>query len=172
MKSNVRDKKDLLGRKIKAVRRAAGFTQVGLAKKIKASSSSIVRWELGESAPQERILKAIAHACGVPIGALPFTSERKAKIKGKRGGPTGAEIATRLRQLRGQMLQRDFARKIGVMTRAYLRYESGERNLRDFQIRAICEACGVSADWLLFGARRPEGRPAKSRARGPRVTSR
>jgi transcriptional regulator with XRE-family HTH domain len=52
------------------------------------------------------------------------------------------------------MLQREYAKRIGMTPSVYLRYERGERRLRDFQIRNICVICGVSANWLLFGKER------------------
>ena len=158
MKNPTQDRKDALGRKITAARKAAGLSQARLAKLSNVAASSIIRWEHGEGSPQEGTLKAIARACDVPAGAL-IARGRKTKIEKKdREKQFRAEIAGRLRFLRGRMLQRIFAKKAGITARAYLRYEGGTRHLRDFQIRNICETCGVSADWLIFGTSRPGGK--------------
>jgi transcriptional regulator with XRE-family HTH domain len=154
MLNKIHNKDNALGKRLRAARESAGLSQVRLAEKIHAAASSVMRWEWGEIAPRESVLKAIARACKVPIST--FTSAIKSKTKPDANSAEliKAEIAKRLRFLRGRMLQRDFAKKIGITPRAYLRYESGERHLRDFQLRNICEICRVSADWLLFGKER------------------
>jgi transcriptional regulator with XRE-family HTH domain len=154
MQDKIHGKYDVLGRRIKAARMAAGLTQLQLAEKINIAYSSVFRWEHGESKPRISSLRALARVCAVPIGGLTSAIKEKTKIARNRDELIKAEIAKRLRSLRGNMLQRDYAKKIGMTPSVYLRYERGERRLRDFQIRNICVICGVSANWLLFGKER------------------
>lgn len=154
MQNKIHYDDDALGKRLRAARKSSGLTQARLAEIIHAALSSVRRWEWGESAPKESVLKAIARACKVPIGTFTFTNKNKTKLAGNRAELIRAEMAKRLRLLRGEMPQRDFAKKIGLTPRAYLRYEGGERHLRDFQLRNICEICRVSGDWLLFGKER------------------
>jgi hypothetical protein len=56
------------------------------------------------------------------------------------------------------MPQTEFSKKLSIVLNAYMRYESGKRSLHDFQIITICQLCGVSANWLLFGKERKNRR--------------
>lgn len=55
----------------------------------------------------------------------------------------------RIRELRGDMTQGQFAEKIGVSRPTIGLYESGARIPDAEVLRDISEKCNVSADWLL-----------------------
>lgn len=55
----------------------------------------------------------------------------------------------RIRELRGDMTQGQFAEKIGVSRPTIGLYESGARIPDAEVLRDISEKCDVSADWLL-----------------------
>jgi transcriptional regulator with XRE-family HTH domain len=58
-------------------------------------------------------------------------------------------FSDRLRTLRGELKQAEFARKVGIAQNTYSRYESGER-VPDIEVLArLAARLGVSADWLL-----------------------
>lgn len=66
---------------------------------------------------------------------------------------------TRLRVLRGETSQREFARSIGLTQQNYANYETGRYLLKSDLIIKICETYGCSIEWLLgFGPDTPEGR--------------
>jgi len=55
----------------------------------------------------------------------------------------------RLRELRGNESQTEFAKRVGTKQTTYSAWERGEKIPPANSIALICEACGVSADWLL-----------------------
>ena len=55
----------------------------------------------------------------------------------------------RLRELRGNESQAQFAARIGIARPSVASYEKGLRIPPADYIAMICKACGVSADWLL-----------------------
>lgn len=59
------------------------------------------------------------------------------------------DFAARLRELRGDVSQAAFARKIGVSQQNLNRYEAGLVIPRGHILRIIATQCGVSIDWLL-----------------------
>ncbi len=62
-----------------------------------------------------------------------------------------AKIGAKLKELRGQLSQEEFAKKIGVPFRTYQRYESGERMPKADVVQRIAQACGVPVDSILAG---------------------
>lgn len=58
-------------------------------------------------------------------------------------------FAERFLQLRGQLSQEEFAKKVGLSRPTVSFYESGERLPDALKLRQIAEKCQVSADWLL-----------------------
>ena len=58
-------------------------------------------------------------------------------------------FAERFLQLRGQLSQEEFAKKVGLSRPTVSFYESGERLPDALKLRQIAEQCHVSADWLI-----------------------
>lgn len=66
----------------------------------------------------------------------------------------GEEIGRRIRELRGDETQRDFAARLGMKHPQLARYEAGR--VPDPAVLArIARARGVSVDWILTGQLRP-----------------
>lgn len=61
------------------------------------------------------------------------------------------KFVERLKELRGERTQADFAQLTGISLRALANYEQGERLPKVDVVAAICARMGASADWLLFG---------------------
>lgn len=59
------------------------------------------------------------------------------------------EFGQKLKQLRGNMSQEEFARKIGVDRSVYAKFEAGLRVSTIKFILMVCDATNVSADYLL-----------------------
>lgn len=58
-------------------------------------------------------------------------------------------FSDRLKTLRGELKQAEFARKVGLAQNTYSRYESGER-IPDIEVLVrLAARLGVSTDWLL-----------------------
>jgi len=55
----------------------------------------------------------------------------------------------RLEKLRGDISQRDFAKKIGVPLTSYTNWVLGVSQPKFDNLCSICSTLGVSADWLL-----------------------
>jgi transcriptional regulator with XRE-family HTH domain len=58
-------------------------------------------------------------------------------------------LGKRLNQLRGEMSQAEFAKKVGVAAATIGYYENSDRLPDAEMLRKICEACNVSCDYLL-----------------------
>lgn len=56
---------------------------------------------------------------------------------------------TRLKSLRGNKTQREFAELIGIPLKSYEHYEAGRRKPTVGLILQIVRSCDVSADWTL-----------------------
>ena len=67
-----------------------------------------------------------------------------------------AGIGKRIREVRGEMAQKDFARKLGTSVTTLSRYECEKTPVPSHVITRICEATGASPDWLLLGKEREE----------------
>ncbi len=72
----------------------------------------------------------------------------------------------RLKALRGNMKQAEFARKLGVAQNSYHRYEAGERVPDINVLSQMASVLGVSADWLLGRGEEKDGVSAGYRAPG------
>ena len=59
------------------------------------------------------------------------------------------EFEERFNELRGNMTQEEFAKKIGISRPTVGQYENGGRIPDIFILRLIAHNCGVSADWLI-----------------------
>jgi transcriptional regulator with XRE-family HTH domain len=74
------------------------------------------------------------------------------------------EIADRLRILRREKSQKDFAEELGISYRTYQYYEGGERSPKWAVLEKIAQKCGVTVDWILTGAGAGADRVAESGA--------
>jgi transcriptional regulator with XRE-family HTH domain len=61
------------------------------------------------------------------------------------------EIGNRLKQLRGPLSQKEFAKRIEVSLPAYQRYEAGKRMLKDDALYRIAAICNMPIEWILSG---------------------
>jgi transcriptional regulator with XRE-family HTH domain len=69
-------------------------------------------------------------------------------MSAKRLHRVDAVFGTRVRELRGEQTQREFAEKQDVTTRTVQNWEGGYRP-PEWRIREIARRCRVSAAWLL-----------------------
>lgn len=60
-------------------------------------------------------------------------------------------IGERLRKLRGNLSQEEFAKKLGISVRGYQNYEAGERIPKGKILSKIAVACNVTTDFVLTG---------------------
>jgi transcriptional regulator with XRE-family HTH domain len=67
------------------------------------------------------------------------------------------EIGARLRFLRGDMLQSEMGKRLGVSGNAVSLWERGESRLTLDHLRALQVEFGFSIDWLLSGEGRTSG---------------
>ena len=58
-------------------------------------------------------------------------------------------LSDRLRELRGDVSQNEFARKIGVKQQSYNLWEAGKTDPSSSSLRLIATICNVTSDWLL-----------------------
>ena len=65
-------------------------------------------------------------------------------------------VGDRIREIRGDMSQREFAEKLGISQSSISGYEKNTR-LPDYDIiRKICSEFTVSADWIIIGKQTSE----------------
>jgi transcriptional regulator with XRE-family HTH domain len=62
-----------------------------------------------------------------------------------------SQVGERLKELRGNLSQEEFAKKIGVSFRTYQRYEVGERIPHPHVLSKIAEKFDTTVDWILTG---------------------
>ncbi|EXI92094.1 MAG: putative PBSX repressor [Candidatus Accumulibacter sp. BA-94] len=62
------------------------------------------------------------------------------------------EIGGRIRQVRGDMTQKDFADRLGIGRTSVVRYEAGERSPDAEFIARAHAVLGIDPIWLLTGA--------------------
>lgn len=62
---------------------------------------------------------------------------------------THLAIGNRLRELRNNLTQKEFAEKIGIPLVTYQKYESCERMPPGHVLSRVAEICGKTVDWLL-----------------------
>lgn len=63
------------------------------------------------------------------------------------------EVGSRLRQVRKQRSQKEFADELGVGQTDYVAYESGKREITASLLVAILEKCAADPAWVLTGKR-------------------
>lgn len=73
-----------------------------------------------------------------------------------------SDIGERLKLLRGETSQYEFAKMIGIHRNTLVRYETGAGPPDADFISMICQKFKVSADWLIFGADRELKEPSQS----------
>jgi transcriptional regulator with XRE-family HTH domain len=61
------------------------------------------------------------------------------------------QLGERLKELRGDLSQEEFAKKIGVSHKGYQRYESGERVPHPYVLSKIAVLYDTTVDWILTG---------------------
>lgn len=72
-----------------------------------------------------------------------------------------SDIGERLKLLRGETSQYEFAKMIGIHRNTLVRYETGAGPPDADFISMICQRFKVSADWLIFGADRDVKEPSQ-----------
>lgn len=60
-------------------------------------------------------------------------------------------LPERLRLLRGEMPQAEFAAKVGIHKSSWGRYERGVGEPAASDLARLCAVCGVTPAWLLYG---------------------
>ena len=65
----------------------------------------------------------------------------------------GNGIGERIKKIRGELSQGEFASRISVHKQTVLRWEKGETKPDSDALRKICETFNINPSWLLFGER-------------------
>ncbi len=60
-----------------------------------------------------------------------------------------AKFSEKLESLRGDLTQREFAKRLGIPLTTYTNWVAGIRSPSAEAVMSICTQMGVSADWLL-----------------------
>ncbi len=68
-----------------------------------------------------------------------------------------AWVGRRLKQLRGQRTQKEFADLLGLSQAQYNRYETGKRLAHDKVLAGVAEICGLSPERVIWGDDLPAG---------------
>lgn len=63
----------------------------------------------------------------------------------------GAHVGRRLKHMRGQRTQAQFAAELGLSQAQYNRYETGKRLAPDRVLEQVAEICGVSPRQVIWG---------------------
>ena len=130
-----------IGEQIKAMRKIRGLTQKELAEKCSMADSAVRKYESGKIVPKIEMLKRIADALEMPVGAfLPSMGL---------GESTGSRI--KIARERQGVTQAELAEKMGVTPQTISQYERNIINPKPETIKKFADALGVDARWLEVG---------------------
>ena len=130
-----------IGKQIKAMRKIRGLTQKELAEKCSMADSAVRKYESGKIVPKIEMLKRIADALEMPVGAfLPSMGL---------GESTGSRI--KIARERQGVTQAELAEKMGVTPQTISQYERNIINPKPETIKKFADALGVDARWLEVG---------------------
>lgn len=73
-----------------------------------------------------------------------------------------ARIGRRLRELRGQTTQKEFAAALGVSQAQYNRYETGKRLAPDRVLTKVAQTCGLEPEQVAWGQDLAVGAPPQA----------
>ncbi len=131
----------LIGEQIKAMRQIRGLTQKELAQKCSMADSAVRKYESGKIVPKIEMLKRIADALEMPVGAfLPSMGI---------GESAGSRI--KMARERQNMTQKELAEKMGTTPQNISQYERGIRNPKLETRERLAKTLGVDAHWLEVG---------------------
>jgi len=133
-----------VGGKIKELRKAAGWTQEMLAKKVGVTTVSIQRYECEVRQPRIDQLDKIAAAFQVPLSCL-FYDECQEVRTTTEGNMTTGERIKAAREKAG-LTQAELGDRIGATSQTIAQWETNRRNPKYETLRRIASALGVS--WL------------------------
>lgn len=138
---------------IKMLRLNAGMTQKELAKRLHKSESAIRMWELGKSEPDVTTLRLLAKTFDTTVG---YIANGELTLSQKAIDHKNNRVGNVVRQLRGEMSLRDFARKCDVSHTSIDAIEKGYdfRTGNPVQVKVvtlckIAKACNVTVSWFL-----------------------
>lgn len=130
-----------IGEQIKAMRQIRGLTQKELAEKCSMADSAVRKYESGKIVPKIEMLKRIADALEMPVGAfLPSMGI---------GESAGSRI--KMARERQNMTQKELAEKMGTTPQNISQYERGIRNPKLETREQFAKVLGVDAHWLEVG---------------------
>jgi transcriptional regulator with XRE-family HTH domain len=75
-----------------------------------------------------------------------------------------AHVGRRLRELRGERTQKEFAERLELSQAQYNRYETGKRLAHDKVLTGVAEICGLSPEQVVWGDELPAGAQPQAEA--------
>ena len=143
------------GEILKSLRIAHKYTQEELAKELKIASSTVSMYERGERTPDYEMLEVIADFFQVDMNYLharsPENKERKTREP--------EEIGRIVRELRGSVSLREFAKKCDISHTTIDNIEKGvdfrtgkPTQVKITTLQKIASACGVSITYIIGDA--------------------
>lgn len=140
----IRESVDNKAEKLKQLRKHYGLTQLALARKIGKSPSTISVLETGRLEMTDAIEKEICNAFGCDENFEPVDEEEHS--------PQDSEgIPARIKKVRGQISQRQFAKMVGCSNGQVSLVENGILVPSKDWIRKVAEKFDVSLGWLMTG---------------------
>lgn len=127
---------------VKRLRKEKGITQAELAKLLGTTRGYISQLETGRTHLSDATKKRLSD-----ILAAEVSTYDEGDIQHK---PTDA-TAGRIKTLRGNLSQREFAKKIGCSQSLIAAVEKEVTKPSESLLKKIAAACDVSYDWLLYG---------------------
>lgn len=136
--------------KIFVARKNANMTQIDAAKRMNVAINSLRLYESGARQPRADVLAKMAGLYGCEVGELICAKERKVEPVAD-----SETIGERIKKARKEtkLTQRQLGKKLGVSNVMVSHYELGARKPKIETVKKFAKALGVSAEWLLGGAR-------------------
>lgn len=157
-----------IGERIRDSRKKKNLTQKQLAQKIHVSSQVMSNFERGYTEISAEQIKRIAEELDVTSDYLLGRSDDS-----ELEGSGVVEIGERISILREKknISQKELADRINVNKSVMNRIESGERPVRDEELKSISTVLGVTADYLLGNSDVPYPVPLKRFVEDPELNA-
>ncbi len=123
------------GAKMRAHRKALGYSQKDLARMLGVKQSTISIWENAYSSPSQAMQKRIEYRLKMDSDTLPTRADEQSVVRW---------ITSRRLQL--NLSQKDLAQKIGVATSVVSQWETGQTKPSKTTLKRVFEVLGHTAD--------------------------
>ena len=142
-----------MGMRIEQIRRELGLSRRQFGSRIHLSESAVMHIERSDKAnPSPTIIETICNVYGINKEWLFTGTGEKYTVHPL----IEDELKDRLKKVRGNRTQKEFAEMIGCTVDHIRSIETGRRKASDSFLETVSSKCDVSFEWLRSGAESPD----------------